>query len=243
MKSLVEYITEAISKSEILKSVKEVNDIEPILVDLGFKKNRSHKWAMAVKKVLGTKKSLYVASTYGTDKSNIEALKAIIDKGQVVRNGSTRSSKGDYFVLSPVDMATANVKNRGLLGGKSMDDIKGSDLEERIKNNMRDDLARNAYIKKVGITDEVKNQIDELCKKFAKEFEIDSLCMFLRSKEGDQTYLIPSLFVVGKNVVKAVVFGCDLLDGEDMYNKKLEGNFLIVFSKEDIDELKEDEAK
>ena len=55
--------------------------------------------------------------------------------------------------------------------------------------------------------------------------------------------LFPSLFVVGKNVVKAVCLGCDKNYGEDRYKKKMDkGKFTIIFSKDDIDNLS-DEAK
>lgn len=55
--------------------------------------------------------------------------------------------------------------------------------------------------------------------------------------------LFPSLFVVSKNVVKAVCLGCDKIYGEDRYKKKMDkGKFTIIFSKDDIDNLS-DEAE
>lgn len=53
----------------------------PILQDLGLKKTRVAKWNRSVKKALGTNKSLYVISTKGTEKSNMEALCIGLDMG------------------------------------------------------------------------------------------------------------------------------------------------------------------
>lgn len=242
MKSLTNFINESISKKEILSQAKEVNDLTSILLDLGFKKTRVTKWNRMVKKILGTNKSLYVASTYGNEKSNIDALKSIISKGQVRRNTNSYAPDGDYFELSGIDYGESNAKHKHLWDPKQWSSKSPEELADMFKNNMKYDLARNEYIKKVGITDEVKKKIEEICKTCAKEFAEDNVGLFVKSNEGDYTNLIPSLFIVGNDIVKAVVFGWDHVYQSERYTEKMKGNFIIVFSKEDIDNL-EDEAK
>lgn len=74
MISLTTFINEAISKLNITSNAKEVNDLIPILQDLGLKKTRVTKWNRSVKKALDTNKYLYAIPTKGTEKSNAEAL-------------------------------------------------------------------------------------------------------------------------------------------------------------------------
>lgn len=217
MKSLVEFITEAISKSDITGNAKEVNDLTPIFTNIGLKKTRITKWNRSVKKVLGTNKSLYVISTTGSEKSNLEALSKIIDNGQIRRTGVR--NKENWYPKEIIGM---------------------------FKAHMKEEISKNEYIKKVGITDDVANQVKDICDKFEKEFNSaiyggDS--WFIHDNEGDMVTLFPSLFVVGKKVVKAVCIGCDKIYGENRYKKKMDkGKFTIIFSKDDIDNLS-DEAE
>lgn len=246
MKSLVEFISESISKSEILKSAKEVSDLKSILLELGFKKTRVAKWNKAVKDVLGTNKSLYVASTYGTDKSNKEALKAIIDKGQIRRNGAPEitwnkdgSHTTQFFEITSVDITDSNKKFHEIFNKENWSSKDTKELADMFKTHMKADLARNAYIKKVGITDDVKKQIEDMCNAYGKSFARDGVALTgVKSNEGDPTEMIPSLFVVGEKVIRAVVFGWDATYGDERYTKKMNGNYIIVFSKDDIDNLK-----
>lgn len=232
MKSLVEFIAESISKSDITGNAKEVNDLTPIFANIGLKKTRITKWNRSVKKVLGTNKSLYVISTTGAKKSNLEALSKIIDNGQIRRRG-VRNTK-DLFEITPIF-------NKENWSNKDPKEIIGM-----FKAHMKAEISKNEYIEKVGITDDVVDQVKDICGKFEKEFnaaidEGDS--WFIYDNEGDTVTLFPSLFVVGKKVVKAVCLGCDKAFGQKRYKEKMEkGKFTIIFSKDDIDNLS-DEAE
>ena len=106
MISLTTFINEAISKLDITSNAKEVNDLIPILQDLGLKKTRVAKWNRSVKKALGTNKSLYVISTKGTEKANVEALSKIIDNGQIRRTGTYSNKAEKVFELTPADFGS-----------------------------------------------------------------------------------------------------------------------------------------
>lgn len=233
MKSLVEFITESISKSDITGNAKEVGDLTPIFTNIGLKKTRITKWNRSVKKVLGTNKSLYVISTTGAKKSNLEALSKIIDNGQIRRRG-VRNTK-DLFEITPIDYASSNADFHEVFNKENWSNKDPKEIIDMFKTHM-----------KVGITDDVANQVKDIWGKFEKEFnsaidEGDS--WFIYDNEGDMVTLFPSLFVVGKNVVKAVCLGCDKNFGEDRYKKKMDkGKFTIIFSKDDIDNLS-DEAE
>lgn len=241
MKSLVEFITEAISKSDITGNAKEVNDLTPIFTNIGLKKTRITKWNRSVKKVLGTNKSLYVISTTGAKKSNLEALSKIIDNGQIRRTG-VRNTK-NLFEITPIDYASSNDDFHKLFNKENW---YPEEIIDMFKAHMKEEISKNEYIKKVGITDDVANQVKDICDKFEKEFNSaiyggDS--WFIYDNEGDMVTLFPSLFVVGKKVVKAVCIGCDKIFGQNRYKEKMEkGKFTIIFSKDDIDNLS-DEAK
>lgn len=241
MKSLVEFITEAISKSDITGNAKEVNDLTPIFTNIGLKKTRITKWNRSVKKVLGTNKSLYVISTTGAEKSNLEALSKIIDNGQIRRTG-VRNTK-NLFEITPIDYASSNDEFHKIFNKENW---YPKEIIGLFKAHMKEEISKNEYIKKVGITDDVANQVKDICDKFEKEFNSaiyggDS--WFIHDNEGDMVTLFPSLFVVGKKVIKAVCIGCDKNYGEDRYKKKMDkGKFTIIFSKDDIDNLS-DEAE
>lgn len=247
MKSLVEFITEAISKKDIISNAKEVDDLKSIMSSIGLAKTRAAKWTKSAKKILGTDKSLYVISTYGTEKSNLDALKKIIDKGQIRRTQAFMGPDGkSMFEITPVDYATSNAWHKEV-----HDRIKLSDPKRAIddmKNSMKQDLAKNAYIKKVGITDEVAKQVEDIFSKYKKEFNTatadGATSWFIKDDEGDTVMLFPSLFVVGKTVIKSVCIGNDVLFGPDRYIQKMEGSkFTFIFAKEDIDNLSEDETE
>ena len=241
MKSLVEFITEAISKSDITSNAKEVGDLTPIFTNIGLKKTRITKWNRSVKKVLGTNKSLYVISTTGTEKSNLEALSKIIDNGQIRRTG-VRNTK-NLFEITPIDYASSNDEFHKIFNKENW---YPKEIIGMFKKQMKEEIAKNEYIKKVGITDDVANQVKDICDKFEKEsnsaiYGGDS--WFIYDNEGDMVTLFPSLFVVGKKVVKAVCIGCDKIFGQRRYKEKIErGKFTIIFSKDDIDNLS-DEAE
>ena len=247
MKSLVEFITESISKSDIKNTTKEVNDLTPMLSNIGVTKTRITKWNRCVKKVLGTNKALYVLSTYGDEKSNIEALHKLIDNGQIRRKGLHNAKTGeDFYDITSVDVASSNAKHHEMWDPKKEPNKDPKEFVDMFKNNMKYDLAQNAYIKKVGITDDVKKQIDDICTRFNKElndaqYEGDSY--FINDNDGDRTIMYPSLFVVGKKVIKAICIGShDSVYGSDRFTKKISGDkSFIIFSKDDIDSL-EDEA-
>lgn len=245
MKSLVEFITEAISKSDITSNAKEVSDLTPIFANIGLKKTRITKWNRSVKKVLGTNKSLYVISTTGAKKSNLEALSKIIDNGQIRREGGYNTK--DLFEITPVDYASKNAEFHIVYNKENWTDRDPKQIIDIFKTHMKAEIAKNEYIKKVEITDDVVNQVKDICAKFEKEFnsaiyEGDS--WFIHDNEGDMVALFPSLFVVGKKVIKAVCLGCDINFGEDRYKKKMDKNkFTIIFSKDDIDNLSEDETE
>ena len=242
MKSLVEFITEAISKSDITGNAKEVNDLVPIFTNIGLKKTRITKWNRSVKKVLGTNKSLYVISTTGAKKSNLEALSKIIDNGQI-RRTVVRNTK-NLFEITPIDYASSNDEFHKIFNKENWSNKDSKEIIDMFKTHMKAEIAKNEYIKKVGITDDVANQVKDICDKFEKEFNSaiyggDS--WFIYDNEGDMVTLFPSLFVVGKNVVKAVCLGCDKIYGEDRYKKKMDkGKFTIIFSKDDIDNLSDE---
>ena len=244
MKSLVEFITEAISKSDITGNAKEVDDLTSIFTNIGLSKTRITKWNRSVKKVLGTNKSLYVISTTGAEKSNLEALSKIIDNGQIRRRG-VRNTK-DLFEITPVDYASTNADFHKVYNKENWSNKDPKEIIDMFKTHMKAEIAKNEYIKKVGITDDVVDQVKDICDKFEKEFnkaidEGDS--WFIHDSEGDMVTLFPSLFVDGKKVVKAVCLGCDKNFGEDRYKKKMDkGKFTIIFSKDDIDNLS-DEAE
>lgn len=244
MKSLVEFITEAISKSDIMGNAKEVDDLTPIFTNIGLKKTRITKWNRSVKKVLGTNNSLYVISTTGAKKSNLEALSKIIDNGQIRRQAGYNTK--DLFEITPVDYASSNADFHEVFNKENWPNKDPKEIIDTFKDRMKAEIAKNEYIKKVGITDDVANQVKDICAKFEKEFnsaiyEGDS--WFIHDNEGDMVTLFPSLFVVGKKVVKAVCLGCDKNFGEDRYKKKMDkGKFTIIFSKDDIDNLS-DEAE
>ena len=241
MKSLVEFITEAISKSDITRNAKEVDDLTPIFTNIGLKKTRITKWNRSVKKVLGTNKSLYVISTTGAEKSNLEALSKIIDNGQI-RRGVYNIK--DLFEITPVDYASSNADFHKVFNKENWSNKDPKEIIDMFKTHMKAEIAKNEYIKKVGITDDVANQVKDICDKFEKEFnsaiyEGDS--WFIHDNEGDMVTLFPSLFVVGKKVIKAVCLGCDKNFGEDRYKKKMDkGKFTIIFSKDDIDNLSDE---
>lgn len=241
MKSLVEFITESISKSDITGNAKEVGDLTPIFTNIGLKKTRITKWNRSVKKVLGTNKSLYVISTTGAKKSNLEALSKIIDNGQIRRTG-VRNTK-NLFEITPIDYASSNDDFHKIFNKENW---YPKEIIGMFKAHMKEEISKNEYIKKVGITDDVANQVKDICDKFEKEFNSaiyggDS--WFIHDNEGDMVTLFPSLFVVGKKVVKAVCIGCDKIYGENRYKKKMDkGKFTIIFSKDDIDNLS-DEAE
>lgn len=244
MKSLVEFITESISKSDITGNAKEVNDLTPIFTNIGLKKTRITKWNRSVKKVLGTNKSLYVISTTGAEKSNLEALSKIIDNGQIRRRGVYNTK--DLFEITPIDYASSNADFHEVFNKENWSSKDPKEIIDMFKTHMKAEIAKNEYIKKVGITDDVVDQVKDICNKFEKEFntaidEGDS--WFIYDNEGDTVTLFPSLFVVGKKVVKAVCLGCDKTFGQKRYKEKMEkGKFTIIFSKDDIDNLS-DEAK
>lgn len=239
MKSLLEFITEAISKSDITGNAKEVNDLTPIFTNIGLKKTRITKWNRSVKKVLGTNKSLYVISTTGAKKSNLEALSKIIDNGQIRRTG-VRNTK-NLFEITPIDYASSNADFHKIFNKENQDP---KEIIDMFKTHMKEEISKNEYIKKVGITDDVANQVKDICDKFEKEFNSaiyggDS--WFIYDNEGDMVTLFPSLFVVGKKVVKAVCIGCDKTFGQRRYKEKMEnGKFTIIFSKDDIDNLSDE---
>lgn len=241
MKSLVEFITEAISKSDITSNAKEVDDLKSVLSSIGLKKTRIAKWSKSAKKILGTNKSLYVISTYGTEKSNLDALKKIIDKGQIRRDTSTEATSAkEMFEITPVDYAASNVKNKKLKSGLDyyLDSEKAMIF---MKAEMKANLSKNAYIKKVGITDDIVKQVEDIFNKYKKEFNdasSDGSTWFVKDDEGDTVMLFPSLFVVGKTVIKSVCIGNDMTFGQDRYIQKMEGSkFTFIFAKEDIDNL------
>ena len=241
MKSLVEFITEAISKSDITNNAKEVGDLTPIFTNIGLKKTRITKWNRSVKKVLGTNKSLYVISTTGTEKSNLEALSKIIDNGQIRRTG-VRNTK-NLFEITPIDYASSNDEFHKIFNKENW---YPKEIIGMFKKQMKEEIAKNEYIKKVGITDDVANQVKDICDKFEKELNgaiYGGDSWFIYDNEGDMVTLFPSLFVVGKKVVKAVCIGCDKIFGQRRYKEKIErGKFTIIFSKDDIDNLS-DEAE
>ena len=168
MKSLVEFITEAISKSDITGNAKEVNDLVPVFTNIGLKKTRITKWNRSVKKVLGTNKSLYVISTTGAKKSNLEALSKIIDNGQIRRRG-VRNTK-DLFEITSVDYASSNADFHKVFNKENWSNKDSKEIIDMFKTHMKAEIAKNEYIKKVGITDDVANQVKDICDKFEKEF-------------------------------------------------------------------------
>lgn len=216
MKSLVEFIIEAISKSDITGNAKEVNDLTEVFTNIGLKKTRITKWNRSVKKVLGTNKSLYVISTTGAKKSNLEALSKIIDNGQIRRRG-VRNTK-DLFEITSVDYASSNADFHKVFNKENWSNKDSKGIIDMFKTHMKAEIAKNEYIKKVGITDDVANQVKDICDKFEKEFNMaidEGDSWFIYDNEGDIVTLFPSLFVVGENVVKAVCLGCDKNYGED----------------------------
>lgn len=248
MKSLVTFINESINKSDIKNNVKEVNDLTSMLSSIGIKKTRITKWNKCVKKVLGTNKSLYVLSTYGDDKSNIEAFHNLIDNGQIRRGGVHNGKTGsDLYEITRIDVAKSNADHHELFDPKKWPEKDPKELIDMFKANMKYDLSNNAYIKKVGITDDVRKQVDDICTKFNKEIndaqhEGDSF--FIYDDEGDRTIMYPSLFVVGTKVIKSICIGSnDNVYSKERFTKKVAGDkCMIIFSKEDIDNLK-DEAE
>ncbi len=210
-----------------------MNDLVPIFTNIGLKKTRITKWNRSVKKVLGTNKSLYVISTTGAKKSNLEALSKIIDNGHQIRRRGVHNTK-DLFEITSIDYASSNADFHKVFNKEIWSNKDSKEIIDMFKTHMKAEIAKNEYIKKVGITDDVANQVKDICDKFEKEFNsaID---------EGDIVTLFPSLFVVGKNVVKAVCLGCDKNYGEDRYKKKMDkGKFTIIFSKDDIDNLSDE---
>lgn len=210
-----------------------MNDLVPIFTNIGLKKTRITKWNRSVKKVLGTNKSLYVISTTCAKKSNLEALSKIIDNGHQIRRRGVHNTK-DLFEITSIDYASSNADFHKVFNKEIWSNKDSKEIIDMFKTHMKAEIAKNEYIKKVGITDDVANQVKDICDKFEKEFNsaID---------EGDIVTLFPSLFVVGKNVVKAVCLGCDKNYGEDRYKKKMDkGKFTIIFSKDDIDNLSDE---
>lgn len=220
-----------------------MNDLVPIFTNIGLKKTRITKWNRSVKKVLGTNKSLYVISTTGAKKSNLEALSKIIDNGHQIRRRGVHNTK-DLFEITSIDYASSNADFHKVFNKEIWSNKDSKEIIDMFKTHMKAEIAKNEYIKKVGITDDVANQVKDICDKFEKEFnsaidEGDS--WFIYDNEGDIVTLFPSLFVVGKNVVKAVCLGCDKNYGEDRYKKKMDkGKFTIIFSKDDIDNLSDE---
>lgn len=247
MISLTTFINEAISKSDITSNAKEVNDLIPILQDLGLKKTRVAKWNRSVKKALGTNKSLYVISTKGTEKSNVEALSKIISNGQIRRasTGAYSNKAERVFELTPVDFGSENSKFHDIFNSKTYPEKSPEELVDMFKKNMKADLARNEYIKKVGITNDVIKQVNDIWDKFSDgmldaQSEGDTW-PFIHDDEGNVIILFPSLFVIGKKVVRAVCIGLDMGFGEDRYKKKMNhGKFTLIFAKDDIDNLSDE---
>lgn len=189
--------------------------------------------------------SLYnVISTTGAEKSNLEALSKIIDNGQIRRRGVYGTK--DLFEITPVDYASTNADFHKVYNKENWSNKDPKEIIDMFKTHMKAEIAKNEYIKKVGITDDVASQVKDICDKFEKEFNsatIEGDSWFIHDSEGDMVTLFPSLFVVGKKVVKAVCLGCDKNFGEDRYKKKMDkGKFTIIFSKDDIDNLS-DEAE
>lgn len=143
-----------------------------------------------------------------------------------------------------IDYASSNADFHKVFNKENWSNKDSKEIIDMFKTHMKAEIAKNEYIKKVGITDDVANQVKDICDKFEKEFnsaidEGDS--WFIYDNEGDIVTLFPSLFVVGKNVVKAVCLGCDKNYGEDRYKKKMDkGKFTIIFSKDDIDNLSDE---
>lgn len=199
-----------------------------------------------MKKVLRTNKSLYVLSTYGDEKSTIEAFHKFIGNGQIKRHGVHNAKTGnDLYDITKIDVASSNAKEHEMWDPTKCPEKDLKELVDMFKNSMRYDLAHNAYIKKVGITDDVKKQVDDICSKFNKEIndaqhEGDSY--FIYDNEGNRTIMYPSLFVVGDKVIKAICIGAhDNVYGSDRFNKKVSGDkCMIIFSKDDVDNLKDE---
>lgn len=209
-----------------------------------MKKTRVTKWNRSVKKVLGTNKSLYVISTKGTEKSNIEALSKIIDNGQIRRTGTYSKNGEKMFELTPVDFGSENSKFHDIFNSKTYPEKSPEELVDMFKKNMKADLARNEYIKKVGITDDVIKQVNDIFDKFSDELldaQGEGDKSFIYDNEENMIFLFPSLFVIGKKVVKAVCLGMDKTYGEDRYKKKMgNGKFTLIFAKDDIDNLSDE---
>lgn len=171
----------------------------------------------------------------------IEALSKIIDNGQIRRTG-VRNTK-NLFEITLIDYASSNDEFHKIFNKENW---YPKEIIGMFKAQMKEEISKNEYIKKVGITDDVANQVKDICDKFEKEFNSaiyggDSWLIY--DNEGDMVTLFPSLFVVGKKVVKAVCIGCDKIFGQRRYKEKMEkGKFTIIFSKDDIDNLS-DEAK
>lgn len=171
-----------------------------------MKKTRVTKWNRSVKKALGTNKSLYVISTKGTEKSNVEALSKIIDNGQIRRTGTYSNKAEKVFELTPADFGSENSKFHDIFNSKTYPEKDPEELVDMFKKNMKADLARNEYIKKVGITNDVIKQVNDIWDKF-NDGMLDAqgegdTWPFIHDDEGNVIILFPSLFVIGKKVVR-----------------------------------------